>query len=80
MNPWNLVMDKESTLYKRWVITMIKTDMAWGLSFGFCSTGTLESLKNGNNFCADGAISNILQTSINATVNNLYYNIWKMQC
>ena len=54
--------------------------MAWGLSFGFCSIGTFESLKNENNFCADGAISNILQTSINATVNSLQYNKRQMQC
>jgi len=39
---------------------MTKTEMAWGLSLGFSSKGTLESLKNENRFLAGGAISNIL--------------------
>jgi len=41
-------------------LTMRKTDMAWGLSLGFCSKGTFESFKNENICLAGGAISRIL--------------------
>lgn len=53
-------------------VTMTKTDMAWGLSFGFCSAGTGESLKNENNFFAVGAISKILRFQMFSYL-NLYY-------
>lgn len=58
---------------------MRKTDMAWGLSLGFCSKGTFESLKNENSCLAGGAISKILTChnqlfKNNVVLNNSVYN------
>lgn len=39
---------------------MVNTDMAWDLSFGFLSTGTLESRRKEKSRAAEGAISNTL--------------------
>lgn len=55
----------------RW-LTIRKTDMAWDLSFGFCSRGTLESFENENNFLAVGAISNILKKVSNPKSTKVY--------
>lgn len=42
-------------------LTVFRTMSACVLNFGFFSKGTFESLKNENNFLADGAISKILR-------------------
>jgi len=53
---------------------MRKTDMAWGLSLGFCSKGTFESFKNENSCLAGGAISKILTCHNKLYKNNVVLN------
>lgn len=60
-------------------VTMTKTDMAWGLSFGFCSAGIGESLKKENNFLAVGAISKILWFQMCLYLKFILYTNTKIQ-